>query len=45
MVYVNAEYRKLEAPKDESEASVAEVAPAEGAADKTDENPNPTEGA
>ena len=45
MVYVNAENRKLEAPKDEAEASDAEVAPAEGAADKTDENPNPTEGA
>ena len=45
MVYVNAENRKLEAPKDEAEASDAEAAPAEGAADKTDENPNPTEGA
>ncbi len=45
MVYVNAENRKLEAPKDEAEASGAETAPAEGAADKTDENPNPTEGA
>ena len=45
MVYVNAENRKLEAPKGEAEASDAEVAPAEGAADKTDENPNPTEGA
>ena len=45
MVYVNAENRKLEAPKDEAEASDAEAAPAEDAADKTDENPNPTEGA
>lgn len=45
MVYVNAENRKLEAPKDEADASDAEAAPAEGAADKTDENPNPTEGA
>ena len=45
MVYVNAENRKLEAPKDEAEASDAEAAPAENAADKTDENPNPTEGA
>ena len=45
MVYVNAENRKLEAPKDEAEASDAEAAPAEGAADNTDENPNPTEGA
>ena len=45
MVYVNAENRKLEAPKDEAEASDAEAAPADGAADKTDENPNPTEGA
>ena len=45
MVYVNAENRKLEAPKDEAEASGAEAAPAEDAADKTDENPNPTEGA
>ena len=45
MVYVNAENRKLEAPKDEAEASDAEAAPAEDAADKTDENSNPTEGA
>ena len=45
MVYVNAENRKLEAPKDEAEASGAEAAPAEDAADKTDENSNPTEGA
>ena len=45
MVYVNAENRKLEAPKDEADASDAEAAPAEDAADKTDENPNPTEGA
>ena len=45
MVYVNAENRKLEAPKDEAEASDAETAPVEDAADKTDENPNPTEGA
>ena len=45
MVYVNAENRKLEAPKDEAEASDAETAPAEDAADEANEKPDPTEGA